>query len=196
MNGCHSGTAERVSEALNELLGGPHQVVLVDDGSSDDSLALLQEAALADDRLVVVSFSRNFGQQPAYAATDMPMGRRGLNGWRSSDPPEQIKEQLEKFNDGYDVVYAIRVNHEENVINDCYNVFYRMINVYPNSFPRDGGDFSMVNQVAQLLQPTLTATNPRGIRSWVGFQQVGLEIERDEQCWSDKVAKQNYLTRL
>ena len=178
---------KRVSEALDELPGGPHQVVLVDDGSSDDSLALLQEAALADDRLVVVSFSRNFGQQPAYAAAlEYADGDAVvLMDGDLQDPPEQIKALLEKFNDGYDVVYAIRVNRKENVIKRlCYNVFYRMIQRLSSTpLPRDSGDFSMVSRrVAQLLAAGADRHRYlRGIRSWVGFKQVGLEIERDER---------------
>ena len=58
----------RVTATLDALPGGPHQVIFVNDGSSDDSLAILKKAVTEDDRLVVVSFSRNFGQQPAYAA--------------------------------------------------------------------------------------------------------------------------------
>lgn len=177
----------RVSKVLDELPGGPHEVVLVDDGSSDNSLRLLQNAADQDDRLIVVSLSRNFGQQPAYAAALEYIDGDAvvLMDGDLQDPPEQIKTLLDKYNEGFDVVYAIRVNRKENLIKrTCYNMFYRMIQKLSSTpLPRDSGDFSIISRrVAKLLASDADRHRYlRGIRSWVGFKQTGIEIEREER---------------
>ena len=177
----------RITSALDTLPGGPHQVVLVDDGSSDNSLEILQQAASEDERLVVVSFSRNFGQQPAYAAAleyvegDAVIMMDG----DLQDPPEQIATLLQKYNEGYDVVYAIRVNRKENFVKRiCYNVFYRVIQRLSSTpLPRDSGDFSIISRrvVNLLVHDADRHRYMRGIRSWVGFKQTGLEVERNER---------------
>ena len=136
----------RVTATLDALPGGPHQVIFVNDGSSDDSLTILKKAVTEDDRLVVVSFSRNFGQQPAYAAALEYVDGDAvvLMDGDLQDPPEKIKTLLEKYNEGFDVVYAIRVNRKENVVKRlCYNVFYRMIQRLSSTpLPLGSGDFN------------------------------------------------------
>ncbi len=177
----------RVTAALDNLPGGPHQIVFVDDGSSDDSLEILKNAANTDDRLLVVSFSRNFGQQPAYAAALEYVDGDAvvLMDGDLQDPPEQIKTLLNKFNDGYEVVYAVRVNRKEHILKRfCYNVFYRMIQrLSPTPLPRDSGDFSIMSyRIAKLLASDADRHRYlRGIRSWVGFKQIGVEIDREER---------------
>lgn len=181
----------RVTATLDELPGGPHQIILVNDGSSDDSLAILKEAAAEDDRFVVISFSRNFGQQPAYAAAlEYVEGDAVvLMDGDLQDPPEKIKALLGKYNEGFDVVYAIRVNRKESIVKRiCYNVFYRMIQRLSSTpLPRDSGDFSIISRrVAQLLASDADRHRYlRGIRSWVGFKQIGIEIEREERKAGD-----------
>jgi len=177
----------RVTAALDDLPGGPHQIVFVDDGSSDASLEILKDAANTDGRMVVVSFSRNFGQQPAYAAALEYVDGDAvvLMDGDLQDPPEQIKALLSKFNDGYEVVYAVRVNRKEHFLKRiCYNVFYRMIQRLSSTpLPRDSGDFSIMSyRIAKLLASDADRHRYlRGIRSWVGFRQIGVEVERDER---------------
>ncbi len=177
----------RVTATLDALPGGPHQLVFVNDGSQDQSLEILKEAAAKDERIVVVSFSRNFGQQPAYAAALEYVDGDAvvLMDGDLQDPPEQIQTLLEKYNDGYEVVYAVRVNRKERLIKRaCYNVFYRMIQkLSATPLPRDSGDFSIMScRVAKLLAVDADRHRYlRGIRSWVGFKQTGVKIEREER---------------
>jgi len=176
---------ERVSAVLDQLPSGPHQIVVVDDGSYDDTPNLLAQAARRDPRIVVVTFSRNFGQQPAYAAAlEYADGDAiVLMDGDLQDPPEKIEALLDRYNEGFDVVYAVRVNRKENFIKRlCYSLFYRVIRqLSKTTLPRDSGDFSILSRrVADLLVRDADRHRYlRGIRSWVGFKQTGLEIERD-----------------
>src|SRR5438045_5556893 len=98
----------RVLDVLNHLLGGPHVVVFVDDGSTDRTFELLEEAAHKDSRIIVVSLSRNFGHQAAMAdAVDHVTGDAAvvMDG-DLQDTPEAIPQFIELFHQGYDVVYA------------------------------------------------------------------------------------------
>ena len=89
---------KRIIEVIDTLPNGPHEVVLVDDGSTDQTLAILTDAAKHDDRIKVIKLSRNFGQQPAYAAAlDYVTGDAVvLMDGDLQDPPEQISRMLEK----------------------------------------------------------------------------------------------------
>jgi len=181
----------RVTQVLDAIPGGPHQIVIVDDGSHDDTAKLLSQAVAGDPRIVAVSFSRNFGQQPAYAAAlEYAEGDAVvLMDGDLQDPPEQIPALLARYNEGFDVVYAVRVNRKENILKrTCYNLFYRLIKrLSKTTLPRDSGDFSIVSRrVADLLVRDADRHRYlRGIRSWVGFQQTGIEIERAPRAAGD-----------
>src|SRR5690349_21484156 len=105
----------RLSAVLDCLADGPHEIVLVDDGSSDRTLEILEQAARLDPRLVVISLSRNFGHQAALtAALDHVTGDAVMvMDADLQDPPEAIPLFLEQHRQGYDVVYATRVNRKE-----------------------------------------------------------------------------------
>ena len=106
----------RTTAVLDSLPGGPHEIVLADDGSSDRTLELLEKAAETDDRLSVVALSRNFGHQTAltaaldYATGDVTI----LMDADLQDPPEAIPTLLDSYNQGYDVVYVRRVKRKES----------------------------------------------------------------------------------
>jgi glycosyltransferase involved in cell wall biosynthesis len=182
---------DRVSQVLDTIPGGPHQIVIVDDGSYDDTTQLLSQAVTADPRIVAVSFSRNFGQQPAYAAAlEYAEGDAVvLMDGDLQDPPEQIPTLLARYNEGFDVVYAVRVNRKENILKrTCYNLFYRLIKrISKTTLPRDSGDFSIISRrVADLLVRDADRHRYlRGIRSWVGFKQTGIAIERAPRAAGD-----------
>src|SRR5258708_7494201 len=116
----------RTCNVLDRIPGGPHQIVLVDDGSSDRTCERLEEAARRDPRIVVVALSRNFGHQTALAAAlDFVTGDvTVLMDGDLQDPPEAIPLFLDSYMQGYDVVYARRVNRKEAWwLRVCYYLF-------------------------------------------------------------------------
>src|SRR5712691_10335596 len=118
----------RTRAVLDSIAGGPHELVFVDDGSSDNTLAILEEAVRKDPQIMVVSLSRNFGHQAALsAALDHVSGDATvLMDGDLQDEPEIIPKFVERFSEGYDVVYAQRINRKESwPLRLSYFVFYR-----------------------------------------------------------------------
>ncbi len=175
----------RLGKTLNSITGGPHEIVLVDDGSMDSTAAALEEAARHDSRLVVVILSRNFGHQAALtAALDHVTGDAViLMDADLQDRPEAIPLFLEKYRDGYDVIYARRMNRKEPLwLRAGYKAFYRLMGTISDmQIPMDAGDFGLVSRrvVLELRQLREHHRYLRGLRSWVGFRQIGIEVERD-----------------
>jgi dolichol-phosphate mannosyltransferase len=161
-----------------------YELVFVNDGSKDSSLALLQRLAGEDPQLTVVDLARNFGHQVAISA--------GLDFARGAgvvvmdadlqDPPEVLPQFIEAWRAGNDVVYAIREHRQEGWLKRaCYAGFYRLLRrVTSVEIPLDAGDFCIMDrQVVDLLQAMPERNRfVRGIRSWVGLRQVGLPYER------------------
>ena len=177
----------RVGAVLDALPGGPHEMVLVDDGSTDRTLELLEAAAARDPRVVVVAFSRNFGHQAALtAALEFVTGDATvMMDGDLQDAPETIPRFVERFREGYDVVYARRVRRKEGVIlRLAYYLFYRFAaRMSDTPLPVDAGDFGLLSSrvVEQLRRTPERHRYLRGLRSWVGFRQTGIEVERLER---------------
>jgi glycosyltransferase involved in cell wall biosynthesis len=178
----------RTLPVLDSLEGGPHELVLVDDGSTDATLAILEDAAQRDLRILVVSLSRNFGHQAAITA-----GLAHTTGDAAvvldgdlQDPPEAIPVLVQEFKKGYDVVYVQRTNRKEALyLRFCYWLFYRLLNWLSDlRLPVDSGDFGLMSRrvVQLLMQFPEHHRYLRGLRSWVGFRQVGVPIERCERA--------------
>ena len=140
----------RLGTTLDRVPGGPHEIVLVDDGSSDGTLALLEAAAASDRRLVILSLSRNFGHQAALsAALDQVSGDvTVVMDGDLQDPPELIPAFLEQYAQGYDVVYAQRLRRKEAWwLRLCYFVFYRALRRLSSvAVPVDAGDFGLMSR--------------------------------------------------
>jgi dolichol-phosphate mannosyltransferase len=174
----------RISDVLDGLPGGPHEIVLVNDGSSDGTLAWLAELAARDERVVAISLSRNFGHQAAlsaaleYATGDAVVVMDG----DLQDPPEAIPRLLAEHVKGFDVVYVRRVRRKEGwVLRACYFVFYRVLAlVAAVRLPVDAGDFALLSRrvVDALKQFPEHQRYLRGLRTWVGFRQAGVALER------------------
>ena len=184
------GVAEllrRVDAVLDEVPGGPHEIVLVDDGSTDGTLPLLEAAAHSNPRLVIVALSRNFGHQAALSAAldfvtgDLVVAMDGDLQVR----PEAIPALLAKQQEGYDVVYAQRVKRKESwPLRLSYFAFYRlMASLSDTRLPLDSGDFALMSRrvVEEMRAAPERHRYLRGLRSWVGFRQTGLVVERDER---------------
>src|SRR5688572_21811686 len=177
----------RVGAVLDAVPGGPHEVVLVDDGSTDQTLQLLHAAAQHDRRLVVIALSRNFGHQTALsAALDFVSGDVvvAMDG-DLQDRPEAIPALLDKYHEGYDVVYAQRIKRKERwPLRLSYFLFYRLLaSLADTRMPLDSGDFALMSRrvVEQMRAAPEHHRYLRGLRSWVGFRQTGLVVERDKR---------------
>ncbi len=177
----------RLRVVLDNVPGGPHEIVFVDDGSTDRTFEMLAEAAEEDERIVVLSLSRNFGHQASITAgLDHATGDAAvvMDG-DLQDVPEEIPRFVEKFQQGYDVVYAQRVRRKEPLaLRICYFVFYRMIAKLSDiRLPLDSGDFGLMSRrvVDQVKKMPEHHRYLRGMRSWVGFRQTGIEVERAER---------------
>ncbi len=177
----------RVLGVLDKIEGGPHELLFVDDGSMDRTLVLLEEAAQRDSRIMVLSLSRNFGHQAALtAALDHVNGDATvLMDGDLQDEPESIPRFLEKFFEGYDVVYAQRTRRKEAwPLRLSYYIFYRlMARLSDMKLPLDAGDFALMSRrvVEHLQRLRELHRYLRGLRSWVGFRQIGIPVQRSER---------------
>jgi polyisoprenyl-phosphate glycosyltransferase len=185
-----AGLAEllrRLDAVLSALPGGPHEMVFVDDGSSDRTFDMLAEAAARDPRILAISLSRNFGHQAALsAALDHVTGDLVIvMDGDLQDPPEAIPLLLEVQRGGFDVVYAQRVGRKEAwFLRLSYFLFYRLIAAVSNvRLPLDAGDFGLLTRrvVENLRAIPEHHRYLRGLRAWVGFRQTGVRIERAER---------------
>jgi glycosyltransferase involved in cell wall biosynthesis len=177
----------RTLGALDQIAGGPHEIVFVDDGSTDRTFALLDEAARRDSRVRAISLSRNFGHQAALtAALDHVAGDATvvMDG-DLQDIPEVIPQFIERYHQGFDVVYAQRLRRKEPwPLRLCYFVFYRMMAALSDvHLPLDSGDFGLMSRrvIDQVRRMPEHHRYLRGMRSWVGFRQMGLPVEREKR---------------
>jgi glycosyltransferase involved in cell wall biosynthesis len=174
----------RLRAVLDAIGGGPHQMVFVDDGSSDDTVKVLETAAREDSRITVIVLARNFGHQAALTAaldhvtSDVTI----VMDADLQDPPEAIPTLLERYHQGFDVVYAQRIGRKETLaLRLSYVVFYRLIaGLADVALPLDAGDFGLMSRrVVEHLRSTRERHRYlRGLRSWVGFRQTGVPVER------------------
>ena len=161
------------------------EVVYVNDGSSDGSRENLSSLAEQDRRIVVVHLSRNFGHQPAvHAGLEHATGDVVIvMDSDLQDNPEAIPAFLEQWEQGFDVVYAQRTNRKESLPKRAlFYGFYRVLNAIADSpIPADAGNFGLLDRSvvdAVLSLPERERFFP-GLRSWAGFRQTGIPVERD-----------------
>jgi dolichol-phosphate mannosyltransferase len=178
---------ERTTRAV-EAIEPPvdHELVFVNDGSTDDTLSVLRKLAEEDGRVRVVDLSRNFGHQVAITS--------GMDHARGDavvvidadlqDPPEVIAHMVDKWRDGYKVVYGVRTRRSGEsgfkVLTAKY--FYRLLNrISDTNLPLDSGDFRLMDKqvIAALCEIREENRYIRGLVAWVGFSQTGVYYERD-----------------
>jgi dolichol-phosphate mannosyltransferase len=173
----------RLARALDEI-GVEAEVVLVDDGSRDGTLAAIARAHVEDRRFLGLALSRNFGHQVAISA--------GLEHARGEsvvvmdgdlqDPPEAIGALWTRLREGFDVVYAVRSSRPEGLLKRlAYAAYYRLLRRWGAvEIPLDAGDFGIMSRrvVDHLVAMPERRRFVRGLRAWVGFRQTGLPIDR------------------
>ncbi len=174
---------QRIREALDSL-AVDWEIVFVNDGSRDATAARIETLQASDEHLVALHLSRNFGHQAAVTAgLDHARGRAVvvLDG-DLQDPPGLIPEFVRLWRDGNDVVYAVRKNRQENIFKRAsYHAFYRLLNAISDlEIPLDSGDFCLMDRkvVAALGDLPESMRFVRGLRTFVGFRQIGLEYDR------------------
>lgn len=164
------------------------EVILINDGSSDNTASLVEKICQEDNRFTGVLLSRNHGHQLAVSAGLINVrGKKGamiIDG-DLQDPPELVNEFYKYLINGYDVIYAIRKNRKERFFKKAaYKIYYRLQKKISNfNIPIDSGDFSMLSRrVVDIMNDMPEQSRYlRGMRAWVGFKQIGYEYNRDER---------------
>jgi dolichol-phosphate mannosyltransferase len=179
---------ERATQALSRIQGFDYEILFVDDGSRDTSYQLLAGFAANDPRLRVLKFSRNFGHQIAITA--------GIDHARGDcvviidadlqDPPEVIPAMIDRWREGFDVVYGVRAEREGEGAMKLFtaSAFYRILSRLTNiQIPADVGDFRLMSRRATDQLKLLREKDRfvRGLVSWIGFKQTGLTYSRDKR---------------
>lgn len=178
---------ERLSSAADDL-NESYEVVVVDDGSFDASWDLLKTISQRDNRWKIIRFSRNFGHQAALSAAlfhaegDCAV----LIDADLQDPPEEIGRFIEKWKEGFQVVYAVRAKRKEHVFKRVfYKIFYMLLASVANiQIPLDSGDFCLIDRKVVDILKKMPEQNMfiRGVRAWVGFRQIGIVYERNARA--------------
>lgn len=174
----------RVCEVMDQT-GEAWELVLVDDGSKDGSTDALRELGKKDDRVRPVIFARNFGHQIAVSAgMDYARGDAiAIIDADLQDPPEVILELIQKWKEGYDVVYAVRSEREGESWFKLTTaaLFYKFIQKITDvDIPLNTGDFRLLDRKVLNVMNSMPERNRflRGMSSWAGFKQIGVEYKR------------------
>ncbi len=175
--------------AVMESISFSCEVVFIDDGSTDGTIELVEDLCFSDSRYQGLILSRNHGHQLALSA-----GLVNARGTKAivmmdgdlQDPPEMVSLFYTKLEEGYDVVYAVRRNRKEGFFKKlAYWLYYRLQRSVSNfKIPIDSGDFGMISRrvVDHLISMPEQSRYLRGMRSWVGFKQCGIEYERNARA--------------
>jgi len=185
------GELHRRVVAVLEALPHPWRLTYVDDGSRDGSSAMIAGFTASDPRVSAVHLSRNFGQQLAIAAgLSVADGDAVvlLDG-DLQDPPEVIPELVERWKEGYDVVYAVKRKRKEGWIKRfLFSSFYRILrSLSPLAIPANAGNFSLMDRSVVELINRMPERNRyvSGLRAYVGGRQIGVEFERSARFAGD-----------
>ena len=170
---------------LEKRIGRDWEIVFVDDGSRDRSLEVIARAHVSDPRIKAVALSRNFGHQSALACGLAFVSGEivGVMDCDLQDTPDVLVQLYSRVKDnGFDICYGVRERREASVLkNACYRMFYRIMrSLSEHPWPEDAGDFSVFNRRVHrtILSLPETVRVLRGLRSWVGFRQGEIAVNR------------------
>jgi glycosyltransferase involved in cell wall biosynthesis len=177
---------ERLTKTFRSI-GVDYEIIFVNDGSPDNAAEVLAELAGKDRKVTVITHSRAFGSQAAFTS-----GMRIATGdavvlfdGDLQDPPELMTEFVERWREGYQVVYGERVEREMGwALGTMYKLFYRLFRrVSYVNVPLDAGDFSLIDRRAVDALNSLPEKQRfiRGLRAWIGFRQTGVPYRRPER---------------
>lgn len=164
-----------------------YELIFINDGSRDNSLELLEKLQTTDERITVINFARNFGHQLAVTAgLDYARGDAVIiMDSDMQDPPRVSFDLIQKWEEGYDVVYAQRRSRKDTVFKRLTaSVYYRLLRTLADiDIPRDTGDFRLIDRkvVDCLKQFKEHHRFLRGMVSFVGFRQIAVPFDRDER---------------
>lgn len=165
-----------------------YEMIFVNDGSRDRTLEIVRAICKKDKRVKLLSFSRNFGHQIAITAGMDYSGGKAVVVIDADlqDPPEVILKMIEKWKKGYDVVYGKRLERKGETFfkKITAKVFYRILKGMTDvEMPVDTGDFRLIDRKVCDALKTLPERNRyvRGLVSWLGFKQTGVEFVREER---------------
>ncbi|WP_234734127.1 NAD-dependent epimerase/dehydratase family protein [Tellurirhabdus bombi] len=179
---------DRLVKTFNEMKVR-YEIIFVNDSSPDNTEEVLQPICEKDPNVIAITHSRNFGSQSAFlSGMEISTGDAVvLMDGDLQDPPEIIPQFFEKWQQGYDVTYGVRVQREMAPhVHFFYRTFYRLFRKmsYIN-IPVDAGDFSLIDRkvVRELVSLPETEQFLRGLRAWVGFKQTGVDYVRPERMF-------------
>ena len=179
---------KRMTFVLQNIENYDYEIICINDGSRDKTLSILENLAIRDKRLKVLSFSRNFGHQCAVTA-----GLKYVTGDAIviidadlQDPPELIPEMLKLWEAGNDVIYGKRKIRDGESVFKLFTakIFYKTLNALSDvEIPKDTGDFRLVDRKVVDTINSLPEHNKflRGLFSWVGYKQIPFQYERKER---------------
>lgn len=179
---------KRLNKTLEELKGYTHEIIFINDGSTDKTFELLSKIAKKDKNVKIISFSRNFGHQCAVTA-----GLKYVTGDAVviidadlQDPPELIPEMLKLWEEGNEVIYGKRKSRKGESLFKLFSakMFYKTLNALSDvEIPMDTGDFRLVDRKVVDTINSMPEHNKflRGLFSWVGYKQKAYEYERQER---------------
>jgi len=180
--------AERLQTTFRKI-GVDFEIIFVNDGSPDDTQAVIERLAASNPRIKGITHSRNFGSQNAFTS-GMKLATGDacilLDG-DLQDPPELIEGFYEKWLQGYDVVYGVRTRREmPRLLELGYKAFYRLFQSMAYiRVPVDAGDFSLIDRKVMTVLNGLPERDRfiRGLRAWSGFKQIGVPYVRPERMF-------------
>lgn len=179
---------KRMTFVLQNIENYDYEIICINDGSKDKTLTILENLAIKDKRLKVLSFSRNFGHQCAVTA-----GLKFVTGdviviidADLQDPPELIPEMIKLWEAGNDVIYGKRKTRDGESVFKLFTakMFYKTLNALSDvEIPKDTGDFRLVDRKVVDTINSLPEHNKflRGLFSWVGYKQIPFQYERKER---------------
>lgn len=174
---------------LAATFDGDYELIFVNDGSRDSSLEILKGYAAKDGHVKVISFSRNFGHQPAVSAGMKESSGEALIILDADlqDPPSVVPQMIDKWKQGYDIVYGKRVKRKGEKLLKKFTAFiyYRFLaKITGLKIPKDTGDFRLVSRKAADAIINMPEKNRylRGLNTWVGFKQTEVAYERQARA--------------